>query len=47
VEQIASRPQWSNIEAVKNGRIYELPGDDILQPGFRLVFGYERMKQLL
>jgi iron complex transport system substrate-binding protein len=46
VEQIASRPHWGNIEAVKNGRIYELSGDDILQPGFRLVFGFERMKQL-
>ena len=47
VDQIVSRPQWDSIEAVKHGRIHELPGDDILQPGFRLLFGYERMKQLL
>ena len=47
VEQIVSRPRWDSIEAVKKGRIHELPGDDILQPGFRLVFGYERIKQLL
>jgi iron complex transport system substrate-binding protein len=47
VNQILSRPRWDAIEAVKNGRIHELPGDDILQPGFRLVFGYDRMKQLL
>ena len=47
VDQIASRPQWDSIEAVKNSRIHELPGDDILQPGFRLLFGYERIKQLL
>jgi iron complex transport system substrate-binding protein len=47
VEQIVSRPRWDSVAAVKNGRIHELPGDDILQPGFRLVFGYERIKQLL
>jgi iron complex transport system substrate-binding protein len=47
VEDIVSRPRWDSIQAVKNGRIHELPSEDILQPGFRLVFGYERIKQLL
>jgi iron complex transport system substrate-binding protein len=47
VEQITSRPQWDSIEAVKHGRIHELPGEDILQPGLRLMFGYERIKQIL
>ena len=47
IEKIVSRPGWHDIEAVKNGRVHELPGQDILQPGFRLVFGYERIKAFL
>ena len=47
VETIASRPGWESMDAVLNRRIHELPGEDILQPGFRLVFGYERSNQLL
>jgi iron complex transport system substrate-binding protein len=45
--EISSRPGWDNIEAVRNGRIYEIPAQDILQPGFRLVHGYERIKRLI
>jgi iron complex transport system substrate-binding protein len=41
------RPGWNEISAVRNQRIYEIPSSDILQPGFRLVYGYERMKELL
>jgi iron complex transport system substrate-binding protein len=44
VAQIANRPQWKNLTAVRHGRIREIPGADILQPGFRLVYGYERIK---
>jgi len=47
VDSIVSRPGWSTISAVRNRRIYELPSPDVLQPGFRLVYGYERIKQLL
>jgi iron complex transport system substrate-binding protein len=47
VEEIESRPGWHGIEAVRSKRIYEVPGEDILQPGFRLVVGYERIKGLL
>ena len=45
--EIASRPGWSHISAVNQNRIYEIPGEDILQPGFQLVQGFERMKQIL
>jgi iron complex transport system substrate-binding protein len=45
-DQIATRPGWDKVTAVRQQRIYEISGDDILQPGFRLVFGYERMKKL-
>ena len=44
---IVSRPLWDSIQAVKSGPVHELPGEDVLQPGFRLVFGYQRIKQLL
>jgi hypothetical protein len=35
------------LTAVREQRIYEIPSKDILQPGFRLVYGYEQMKRLL
>jgi iron complex transport system substrate-binding protein len=46
-EEIASRPGWDGIAAIPANRIHEIPGDDILQPGFRLVHGYEKLKQLI
>jgi iron complex transport system substrate-binding protein len=45
--EIAARPGWDNLTAVREKRIHEISGEDILQPGFRLVYGYEQMKQLL
>lgn len=44
---ISSRPEWAEVAAVRFGRIYEIHGDDILQPGFRLVHGYERLKEIV
>jgi iron complex transport system substrate-binding protein len=44
---IVSRPGWNEVAAVQDGLVYEIPGNDILQPGFRLVHGYERIKQHL
>jgi iron complex transport system substrate-binding protein len=44
---MAARPGWEKISAVRNQQIHELPGEDILQPGFRLVQGFERMKQII
>lgn len=46
-DAIASRPGWEEIAAVREGRIHEIPGEDILQPGFRLVYGYERLKRFI
>jgi iron complex transport system substrate-binding protein len=45
--EISVRAGWSGVAAVQAGRIYEIPGEDILQPGFRLVHGYERMKKII
>jgi iron complex transport system substrate-binding protein len=45
--EIAARPGWKNLAAVRANHIYEISGDDILQPGFRLIYGYEKIKQHL
>jgi len=45
--EIAVRPGWKDLAAVRKNRIYEIPGEDILQPGFRLVHGFERIKRHL
>lgn len=42
---IISRPGWNEISAVREHRIFEIPGADILQPGFGLVHGYEQLKR--
>jgi iron complex transport system substrate-binding protein len=43
--QICDRAGWDVINAVKNNFIQEIEGADILQPGFRLVYGYEKLKE--
>jgi iron complex transport system substrate-binding protein len=45
--QIAARLGWNDLTAVRKNRIHEIASEDILQPGFRLVYGYEQMKRLL
>jgi iron complex transport system substrate-binding protein len=47
IPEIVSRPGWTGVAAVQNKRIYEIHSAEILQPGFRLVEGYERMKDFL
>ncbi len=44
---ILARENWQNISAIRKNRIYEIPGENILQPGFRLVHGYEQMKKII
>jgi iron complex transport system substrate-binding protein len=45
--EIVGRQGWKVIAAVQNKRIYEIHSSEILQPGFRLIEGYERMKEWL
>jgi iron complex transport system substrate-binding protein len=47
MDEIAARPGWDKITAVRSNCIHEIPGDDILQPGFRLVHGYETLKEII
>ena len=44
---IASRAGWAEIAAVRDNRIHEIPSEDILQPGFRLIHGYIRLSELI
>ena len=46
-ESFAGREGWSDVPAVQAGRIFEIPGEEILQPGFHLVHGFERMKEAI
>jgi iron complex transport system substrate-binding protein len=45
--EIVARPGWKDVAAVQKKRIYEIHSSEILQPGFRLVEGYERIKDRL
>jgi len=47
VDAIAARARWESLAAVQGRLIREIPGADILQPGFRLVAGYDRLKRLI
>jgi polyphosphate kinase len=45
VAEIVERPGWDKLSAVQNGRVFEIPSDDILQSGPALVQGYEILKR--
>ncbi|HVU26582.1 MAG TPA: ABC transporter substrate-binding protein [Verrucomicrobiae bacterium] len=47
ISEIVSRLGWEKLFAVRHQRIYEISGDDILQPGFRLIYGFELMKKVI
>jgi iron complex transport system substrate-binding protein len=44
---IARRTGWQDMAAVRQGRIWEIASADILQPGWRLIHGYERIKNVV
>jgi len=45
MDEITSRHGWDKIPAVRQGRHFEIPSDDILQSGPGLVRGYEKLKR--
>ena len=47
VEAIRRRPGWDGISAVKEGRIHELPGEDILSPGPSVVLGLRQIHEIV
>jgi iron complex transport system substrate-binding protein len=44
---IAARPGFSSVAAVRSGRIYEIPGEDVLAPGPSLVHGVRRIHEII
>ena len=46
-EAVKKRHGWSNITAVRNGCLYELPRDCISRPGPRLVESLEMLEQMI
>lgn len=46
-EIVRERPGWQELPAVRDNRLYEIPSNDILQPGWRLLPGYEQLKTII
>jgi iron complex transport system substrate-binding protein len=44
---IAGRAGWQAVDAVKEGRIYEIAGEDILAPGPSLLVGLRRIHEIV
>lgn len=47
VEEIKSRPGWSDISAVQNDKVFAVDGDLISRPGPRIVDGLEELAHLI
>lgn len=45
--RMLARPGWDAISAVRAGAVFELPPEDVLQPGPSLLRGLAAMRQLL
>lgn len=45
--QVRSRPGWADLPCVQTNQLFEIPGPEILQPGFGLVAGYQRIKTII
>lgn len=46
-ERIRSRPGWDRVSAVKENRIYEMDGADILAPGPSLMVGLRQLHEII
>jgi iron complex transport system substrate-binding protein len=44
---IAVRAGWSNVAAVRAGRIYEIGGEDVLSPGPSILHGLRRIHDII
>lgn len=47
VEEIKSRPGWSDISAIQNDKVFAVDGDLISRPGPRIVDGLEELAHLI
>jgi len=46
-EVMEQRPGWAELPAMRSQQVFEIPSADILQPGFRLVHGFECIKHII
>jgi len=46
-KDIARRAGWSNVSAVRSGRIYEIAGEDVLSPGPSILHGLRRIHDII
>jgi iron complex transport system substrate-binding protein len=44
---IGARPGWTDVAAVRAGRIYEIAGEDVLSPGPSLLHGLRRIHEII
>lgn len=44
---VRRRPGWESLPAVRNGRLVEIDSTVLLQPGYRLLDGYEQLCQAI
>ena len=42
-EQVLAKESWQDLQAVKNGRVYDVDGDLVSRPGPRIVSGLEEL----
>src|SRR5262245_41183726 len=47
VAAIGARPGWSQVSAVRNGRVHELDGADILSPGPSALHGLRQIHEIV
>ena len=45
-EQILARPGWQALQAVKEGRVYDVDGDLVSRPGPRVVLGLQELHRV-
>ncbi|MDW7652382.1 MAG: cobalamin-binding protein [Bacillota bacterium] len=42
-DQVMAKTSWQEIEAIKNGRVYDVDGDLVSRPGPRIILGLEEL----
>ncbi len=47
VESIRRRPGWAGVSAVRQGRIHEVQGDEILSPGPSVLLGLRQIHEIV
>ncbi|MBM4002444.1 MAG: cobalamin-binding protein [Planctomycetes bacterium] len=46
-QRVRKRPGWNSLSCVQAGQLYEIPSNQILQPGFGLAAGYAQIRSIV